>query len=868
MDLKHPWFNLKYYQQRAGDDSDDDGDNDVDSTTIQKRIQKFQKKQDNDATMTDEEVLGEAPLLHSEAQNLQAREQGYKSSLGSDKSTQKNNSQNGMDSKPSTSYEELSKQLESQYDYRSCSDCKIHASFVCIQCHDSFCAVCYASNHRRGRRSEHTRISLELYLSQRKHGILHEDVPHELPSLLSTDDLTPQNDSKLTKPPTIIDTSDYVDPFTQPIEEQNSGFLSGLTNLFGYFRPPPKANIESYDTTPSEYIDHIYHDEKVNPDMIDVVDNNGQTVKIHKKGTIDLPYRELQDDPTTLDGWWRGTPRHWLRGRAKIIPLRLTHEERYHLRLLISVLTSCDYLSSVDNNNNVQQHTTNIKKRNVNMVTNSMAVLTALIAAKSIPAAMEQNIPKYKGYLEYVLELGVRHYLRNQKQTGWISVLLSLLQDLQSQQVCDILGCKITITIRTVHTLLYPRNMLYVLDSNLMYLSTEPICVDTKTEVAQRISQRKSRAVKALTQTFAKQTSNFTSEIVGEISEQTLLLCLYSIGDHNINLHFTRDVCTRIGRILCGLYRWDHNYHIGTHRCVDNALINATDYASCEDISKAITVDLETILRIKPGDDVPLISTDDKQYSNDFDTTTVYNNDLDFMVHQCLATTNKSYTKSDEYQTTLHASPMFRTHTQHLQHVLQTVSLWETITHYLPFISFLSIQSYLDVSNNPYKLCNNGQGIVRVQPAMLLQRVMVALVVCALRGVGSGAVHIGDSSVPNSLSLIDKYLQLNTILTPLLSTARYWWTSTTNIATQEAVARLKLSTFAADCIQFGHRKLLQHWSINGMDGSGGDTVFTAGSCVDGRLTSVWNWCNMLPNQEFYPLFSLAGFTSFDQIQWD
>jgi hypothetical protein len=157
---------------------------------------------------------------------------------------------------------------------------------------------------------------------------------------------------------------------------------------------------------------------------------------------------------------------------------------------------------------------------------------------------------------------------------------------------------------------------------------------------------------------------------------------------------------------------------------------------------------------------------------------------------------------------------------------------------------------------------------------MLLQRVMVALVVCALRGVGSQAVHIGDSAVPNSLALIDKYLQLNTILTPLLSTARYWWatnnpqTPSTAANQLEATKNLKLSTFTSQCINFGHRKMLQHWSIHGMDGSGGDTVFTSGSCADGRLTSVWNWCNLLPNQNFYPLFLLAGFTTFDQIQWD
>ena len=42
-----------------------------------------------------------------------------------------------------------------------------------------------------------------------------------------------------------------------------------------------------------------------------------------------------------------------------------------------------------------------------------------------------------------------------------------------------------------------------------------------------------------------------------------------------------------------------------------------------------------------------------------------------------------------------------------------------------------------------------------------------------------------------------------------------------------------------------------------------DNDMDAGSCVDGRLTSAWNWCQNLKSKEFYPIFLLAGFTSFD-----
>ncbi len=59
------------------------------------------------------------------------------------------------------------------------------------------------------------------------------------------------------------------------------------------------------------------------------------------------------------------------------------------------------------------------------------------------------------------------------------------------------------------------------------------------------------------------------------------------------------------------------------------------------------------------------------------------------------------------------------------------------------------------------------------------------------------------------------------------------------------------------------RDVLYDFFRYGFDGSGADNFFDAGSCVDGRLTSAWNWCSTLPQKPFYPVFKLAGFTGFD-----
>jgi len=52
------------------------------------------------------------------------------------------------------------------------------------------------------------------------------------------------------------------------------------------------------------------------------------------------------------------------------------------------------------------------------------------------------------------------------------------------------------------------------------------------------------------------------------------------------------------------------------------------------------------------------------------------------------------------------------------------------------------------------------------------------------------------------------------------------------------------------------------------DGSGADNFFSAGSCIDGRLTSAWNWCSQLQTKPFYSVFLMTGFIGFDGKFWE
>jgi len=199
-------------------------------------------------------------------------------------------------------------------------------------------------------------------------------------------------------------------------------------------------------------------------------------------------------------------------------------------------------------------------------------------------------------------------------------------------------------------------------------------------------------------------------------------------------------------------------------------------------------------------------------------------------------------------------------HKQQFQYCLQTLTLWREIQNDMFKLWCLAEEDLLHC-NNYYSLRDTGQGLNRVQSAPTIGKAMHEILHRAQRKVGSwigsSVVHLGDHNVPNALTFIDKYTQVPRILNPIVSVIE----SIPRCAEHAHVKEMIVNAHGSvkDC----QLDILQDFFKHAFDGSGADNFYDAGSCIDGRLTSAWNWCNRLDKKDYYPIFKLTGFTGFD-----
>ncbi|KAG0050869.1 hypothetical protein BGZ83_004343 [Gryganskiella cystojenkinii] len=204
------------------------------------------------------------------------------------------------------------------------------------------------------------------------------------------------------------------------------------------------------------------------------------------------------------------------------------------------------------------------------------------------------------------------------------------------------------------------------------------------------------------------------------------------------------------------------------------------------------------------------------------------------------------------------------THNHETQYfyINQTLNLWREIAHEMFYLWMLSD---LDMLDNDYRLRDTGQGLQRLQSCPAVSKAMHTILHKAQQKaghwVGSSVIHLGDSNVPNAFMFIDKYNQVARILNPIITTLE----KIEEIAKDEGIHSYIRDSFGG--VENLRKEIVCDFFRSAFDGSGADNFFSAGSCIDGRLTSAWNWCSQIEKKPFFPIFLLTGFVGFDGETW-
>jgi hypothetical protein len=103
---------------------------------------------------------------------------------------------------------------------------------------------------------------------------------------------------------------------------------------------------------------------------------------------------------------------------------------------------------------------------------------------------------------------------------------------------------------------------------------------------------------------------------------------------------------------------------------------------------------------------------------------------------------------------------------------------------------------------------------------------------------------------------IDKYTQIPRMLSPIANCIRMIRENSDEQSAQFLKNYVKAEWGSVDGVSL---QILSDFFKHGFDGSGDD----GGSCIDGRLTSAWNWCSKIQKKPFYYIFMYTGFQGFD-----
>ncbi|CAE6473108.1 unnamed protein product [Rhizoctonia solani] len=529
----------------------------------------------------------------------------------------------------------------------------------------------------------------------------------------------------------------------------------------------------------------------------------------------DEPLEELDTDQPIAESS-TAAPKSLLSKRAKSIPLRLTLQERKLLRLLESALHVSEYTDRVD----ILSYSSTRTKRAAAQIRELCAILSGLCLAADYKTGQElfegRDFAANEDWFARVFEIGRRHKVMNpDKMRETYGKLIYLLMDAQSPDVSDLLGFSPVVPLVTVYSTLEDHGALAVLEDPRLEVATKEIISPpgasgrVRAEV-QRNIRAKERAVEALVNEYAG----------AETSSRAL----------------------RSARRAAQKEEESHELEKKASQENDKQPISADLLRQCiYSIS-----DNSAFLRVNRDPCEIMIGYLKKYFHPTKCTPTKTLEEAAKVEQPSLAIRNGR-----------NGARLSHDHSKQYAYVLQSLTLWREILGDMFHLWTLAESDLLSTTAS-YRLRDTGQGLNRVQHAPKTSREMHAILGRAQRDlgswVGSSVIHMGDHNVPNALLFIDKYSQVYRILLPITNILSH-------ISNDPRVRDYAIREFGG--VEEATRIVLVDFFRSAFDGSGADSYFDAGSCIDGRLTSAWNWCSLLEKKSYFPLFLLSGFIGFD-----
>lgn len=489
--------------------------------------------------------------------------------------------------------------------------------------------------------------------------------------------------------------------------------------------------------------------------------------------------------------------------RAKFVPMRLTYDERKYLRLIDSTVHVSRYTDHMDAVGGGAK--ANPARKMALQMKQLCAILTGMQVAHSYEQG--QQLMQNRDYntkslfFQTVLEIGRRYKILNpERMRDSYGKLMYFLQDSCKPDVRELLEFDTVVRVRTVYDVLSKSSRgLEMLEDPQLRIATMEIMPEGKSRPQ---VQREIKAKEAAIKHLSKNFCSVARRKKSRYRGYSFLRSSYADSDSEDDNKNSQEL-TEDEVEQCIYSLGDHSTYIRFNRepC-DRLIVLLKEYFDSTNPGSVS-------LAIEEGVDGARLSHDhERQYT----------------------------------------------------FVLQSMTLWREVLDNMFQLWHLAEEDLLD-EETQYVLTDTGQGLQRVQKSprsvVAMQKILAKVQRKVGGWIGSSTVHLGDHNVPNALMFIDKYIQVPRFLGPL-------------VLTLDKIPPLSQSSEGMKeyVNSFGGVKSLQKMILadffrHAFDGSGADNFFDAGSCIDGRLTSAWNWCSSIEQKNYFPIFLLTGFSGFD-----